>query len=373
MGKIFLSAGEISGDLHGAFLARALYEEIPGIQLCGIGGERMKAAGVTLIDDLTEKSSVGILEGLPHLRENLSSLKKARRFVRKWQPDCVVFIDNQGFNLNLAGTVKKEGITSFYYFAPQYWLWGLKKASSLENKLDHILAVFRQEDAFYKGTSLSVDYIGHPILDEMPLLGKGEARRLLGLSSSYDKPLIGLLPGSRSQEFRTLFPLFLKTAEALKGEFDFIMPFASSSFYERFAPETPSFIKTVKKEGTVVMQAADLLILSSGTATLEAAVAGTPMIITYKVSLLTEIVARLLVKVSYVGMPNIIAGKGIVPELLQRDLTQPKLTAMVKKILDDKTGYQRIKRELSQVKASLEPAGAVRRAARLIKERCCHE
>ena len=373
MGKIFLSAGEISGDLHGAFLARALYREIPGIQLCGIGGERMREAGVTLIDDLTEKSSVGILEGLPHLRENLSSLKKARRFVREWRPDCVVFIDNQGFNLSLARTVKTEKITSFYYFAPQFWLWGFKKASSLEKALDHILATFRKEHEFYKGTDLTVDYIGHPILDEMPRLGKDEARLRLGLPSTVQKPLIGLLPGSRPQEFKTLFPLYLKTAEALKEDYDFIMPFASSRIFERYAPETPSFIKTVKKGGTVVMQASDLLILSSGTATLEAAVAGTPMIITYKVSLLTEIVARLLVKVSFVGMPNIIAGKGIVPELLQRDLTQPKLTAMVRKIMGDTAEYQKIKRELSQVKASLEPAGAVRRAARLIKERCCHE
>jgi len=371
MTKIFLSAGEISGDLHGAFLARELKAVMPGAEICGIGGERMREAGVTLIDDLTEKSSVGLLEGLPHLRGNLSALKRARLFMTSWSPCCVIFIDNQGFNLSLAKTVKKKGIYSFYYFAPQYWLWGFKKASSLEKKVDHILAVFRGEHDFYRGTQLNVDYIGHPILDEFPAVKKKEARRRLGLEPS-EKPLIGLFPGSRSQEFKTLFPLFLRASEELKESYDLVLPFASNRYYEKYANQVPDHIKPVNRQSHDVMQAADLLILSSGTATLEAAVAETPMIITYKVSLLTEIIARLLVKVSFVGMPNIIAGQRIVPELLQRDLTCRRLCLTVKDIMDDSAHLEAIKKDLREVKETLKPEGAVRKAALLIKERCSH-
>src|SRR6056297_327158 len=165
--NIFLSAGEISGDIHGAFLAQKIFSLNENVTLTGIGGEKMEEAGVNIIEDLTDKNSVGILEGIPFIYENLKSLYKVKKYLKNNPPDKIVFIDNQGFNLKLAKYVKKLSIPTFYYFAPQLWLWGKKDKNKMTKNLDFILATFKKEYEYYKDADVSVKYIGHPLLDEL--------------------------------------------------------------------------------------------------------------------------------------------------------------------------------------------------------------
>ena len=362
MVKIFLSAGEVSGDLHGAFLAKKLKELIPDLYLYGLGGERMRSAGVEIYDDLTAKNSVGILESLPFLFSNLKALKKTVALLKKERPDVVVFIDNQGFNLQLAKTTKKLGIYSFYYFAPQLWLWGKKKKEDIVKHLDHILATFRNEYDFYKDSGINIDYIGHPLLEEIGDISFSELNK--------DKKEIALLPGSREQEFKVLLPLFIETAKRLKDKYKFLMPFASDYFFKKYGKDVPDFIEVSVKNGHEVMRRADLLLLSSGTATLEGAIFEKPMIITYRISSLSAWIVKKVVKISHVGMPNILAEKEIVPELLQENLNLENIIENIDAILEDEKRYNSIKKELKKVKEILKPYGAVTKAAKLIETRC---
>ncbi len=369
MSRLFISAGEVSGDVHGAYLAEEILKRYPHMELYGIGGENMKAAGVTLTDDLTEKNSVGLLESLPFIWANIKALNKAARDIRRIKPSAVIFIDNQGFNLSLAKKCRRMGIYSFYYFAPQFWLWGFKKPSSLKGKIDYILATFRKEHLFYKGSGINVDYIGHPILEELRFGDISGLKKDLGLEPGDKRKIIGLLPGSRKQEFDRLFGIFLKTAELLKDKYLFLIPFATEGYYKRFNPLLPPYIKGVSRRGHDVMAVSDLLVMSSGTATLEAAVAETPMVITYKTSKLTEWVARLVVKINHIGMPNILAEKEIVPELIQEDLTADNIISRITEILETEGQYDKVVQELRKIKESLKPENAVSRAAEIIGER----
>lgn len=370
--KIFLSAGEVSGDIHGAYLAEKLYQNSDNIELIGIGGENMKKSGVKILDDLTKKNSVGIIEGIPHLFGNFLSLLKAKKVIKKINPDIVVFIDNQGFNLNLSKTVKKQGIYSFYYFAPQLWLWGKKKKSKITKNIDHILATFKKEYKFYKHADINIDYIGHPLLEELKVNQKKE-KAFERLNINPQKKVIGLFPGSRKQEFKKLFPKFLEVAKRLKNKYLFLMPFSSSYYYDKYNEKTPNFIKTFKNKSQEILKASDLVLMSSGTATLEAAIYETPMIITYKVSKITEIIAKQLVKIDYIGMPNILLEEEVVPELIQKDFKVDKIIETIEKFMNNNFYYEETIKKLKRVKKMLNPKNAVQKAAKIIIERCNYE
>ncbi len=372
MSRIFISAGEISGDLHGGFLAREILRLAPDAELYGIGGEHMKAAGVTLTDDLTAKNSVGILESLPFIFDNLRSLRRAAKTLRELRPDMIVFVDNQGFNLSLAKESARLGIYSFYYFAPQFWMWGFKKPSSLKGRIDHILAVFTGERDFYLNSGIRVDYVGHPILQELGGVDKKSAAAALGLTEDDGRRVIGLLPGSRKQEFDNLFNLLITVSERLGENYLFLMPFASSAYYDEYSRRLPAHVRGYLRQGHDVIAASDLLIMSSGTATLEAAVMRTPMIITYRTSKLTEWIARLLVKIDHIGMPNILAGREIVPELIQERLTADNIVAAAEDMLESPSRYDIVKNELETFRNILKPENAVTRAAEIITERCAN-
>lgn len=369
--KIFLSAGEVSGDIHGAYLAEALKKTIPDLEIEGIGGEAMRRAGVRTVSDLTSKNTVGFIEGIRHLPYHVRVLHETARYIRASQPDCVVFIDNQGFNVELAKKIRRAGIIAFYYFAPQLWLWGSKNAKKIEKNIDYILATFQKEFEFYhNNTTLTVDYIGHPLLDEIAVEHDHEILRQNFNVGTDGRRVIGLLPGSRTQELAVLLPEFLNVAASLKDTYDFILPFATERIARLYSHRIPPYIRVVTGQSHEVMACADLLIMASGTATLEAALFTTPMIITYKISKITEWIARKIVKISHIGMPNILLGREVCPELIQDDMNADTIILTVKNIMEDKGRYDIMRTELAEVRALLEPSGSVTRAAQLIKERC---
>jgi len=368
--KIFLSAGEVSGDVHGGYLADKLFEYEKDITIHGIGGENMKKAGVKIIDDLTKKNSVGIVEGIPYFFSNLISLFHAKRYLKKKEFDAVVFIDNKGFNLNLAKTTSKENIKSFYYFAPQLWLWGTKKPEKIVKNLDHILATFKREYEFYKSSNIKIDYIGHPLLEELEN-NYSKKQIIDDLKIDEDgKKIISLFPGSRNQEFKKLFPKYLKIAERLKNQYRFVIPFASRYFFDKYSEAVPGYINIFLNNSHKIMKISDLIILSSGTATLEAAIYEKPMIITYKVSKITEWIARKIVKINHIGMPNILMNEEIVPELIQEDFTVEKVISYINKFFNDRKYYNSTMDNLSKLKKRLKPDKAVSNAAKIILERC---
>lgn len=369
--RIFLSAGEVSGDIHGAYLAEALRKILPDVELHGIGGEAMKKVGVLTVSDLTSKNTVGFIEGIRYLPHHIRALHAAARYIRRWQPDCVVFIDNQGFNMELAKKIRSSRIMTFYYFAPQLWLWGSSNAKKIEKNIDYILATFQKEFEFYHNTtSLTVDYIGHPLLEEVAQTADYEVLRKEFDVGHNNRFVVGLLPGSRTQELSNLLPEFLKVAELFKDRYDFILPFATERIARHYSPMIPEYIRTQQGRSHDVMACADILIMASGTATLEASLFTTPMIITYKISKITEWIARKIVKISFIGMPNILMDREICPELIQDAMNANTIADTLHDILENTERYNIMRTELAEVRALLEPNGAVTRAAQLIKERC---
>ncbi|TYB31878.1 MAG: lipid-A-disaccharide synthase [Candidatus Mcinerneyibacterium aminivorans] len=365
MKKIFLSAGEISGDVHGAYLAKELLSKKEEIKLAGVGGENMSRAGVKIIKDLTDKNSVGLLEGIPFIYENIKSLYQVKKFLKKNPPDKIVLIDNQGFNLKLAKFAKKLDIPTFYYFAPQLWLWGKKKKNKMVENLDYILATFRKEYDFYKDADVRVEYIGHPLLDELKHEKTLEDIKI-DLNVKNDKIKIALLPGSRDQELKKLLPKYVEVAKKLKNKYIFLMPFSSEYFYNKYSSRVPDFVKTFVNKSNDIMKISDIIVLSSGTATLEAAIYEKPMIITYKISKLSAWVARKLIKVNYVGMPNILENEEIVPELLQDDFTVENIIEWINRFAEDRNFYKKTKDKLKAIKNKLKPEGAIKKAADII-------
>lgn len=371
MRKIMMAAGEVSGDIHGANLAKALLKE-KDLSIFGIGGRRMKEAGVEILDSTVHLSSVGLsecLRSIPRLTRTLHILKKA---IKKRRPRLALLIDNQGFNLHLAKVLKQEGIPTLYYLAPQIWaFWGWE-AKRIATLITHVLAVFKFEEEAYLKAGVKVTFIGHPFLEIVhPTLPKEDAKRYFGLSE--DLETIGILPGSRTHEISRHLPILLDGAREIakkRPRVQFILPLADPIFKEgvlerlKDAKDIP--ITLIENPTYDAMNVCDLIITSSGTATLEAALLGIPMIIVYKTSTLTWLLSKRIVRVGFAGMPNIIAGRPIVKELLQGDFTKEKISKEALRILGSWDESSRIKRELFGIIPYLGQPGATQRARDII-------
>ena len=383
--RIFISAGEVSGDLHGAALARALTAQAPSITLDGLGSTQMRASGVHLLADPASRSTMGFIEPLAHVPYFLSLFRNARRYLRKKKPDAVVLIDFQGINLPLAKAARKLGVPTVYYIPPQEWIWGTKKgAQAVVDHSDLILSVFKPEADFYERLGGKVQFIGHPLLD---IIEESKTRRSAGLapngSSSPVIPAeagiqagegsygIALFPGSRKQEVASLLPVMLRIAAAFP-EHRYIVVAASPTIraqIEKLLTLSPSQ-KIEIKDGDPysLMSAADLIITASGTTTLEAACLHAPMVVLYKLSALSYFVAKhiLKVKIPHIALPNILAQRRVVPEFILNETTESTVLQTVRELLQDSAKRAAMARELKSVSALLGAPGATQRAAEQI-------
>ncbi len=368
-GNILIVAGEASGDLHGSNLIKSLKEIDQSLLFYGIGGEKMKSLGFHAIEDSRELAVVGIAEVFLKLGKLYSAFSKLKRTLDEKRPDIVVLIDFPGFNLHVAKEAKKRKIPVVYYISPQVWAWKKGRVKKIARLVDKMLVVFPFEVDIYKKTGLDVEYVGHPLSAAVSCrLSKDDALAGLGMARH---PTIALLPGSRRQEVLRLFPVILIAASLIAKEIkdvQFVLPAADTiedSFLKGFINGNIP-VKIVRGRLYDALRASDAAIVASGTATLETALMETPMVIVYKLSFLTAVLGKMFVHVRDVGLPNIIAGKRIAPELIQEDATPPAIAENILRILKDKAAREQMIYELKEVGKKLGKIDASRNAAEKI-------
>lgn len=371
MPKVMILAGEASGDMHGANLTRALQEIDPQIQLLGMGSSLMREAGVELAFDVTGFSTVGFAEAIKSIKTLKRILQQLADLMDREKPDVIVLIDYPGFNLEVAKVAKSKGIPLVYYFSPTAWAWGRGRAKKVASLVTKVASVLPFEAEVYQEAGADVEFVGHPLLDIVKsALGKEEFYQQWDLDPN--KPVVGLLPGSRKQEINALLPVLLETAERVRQklpEVQFLLPLAHTVNKEQITEQIQEKgleIKVIEGQTYELMTASDIIVVASGTATLEAACLGTPMIIVYKVSFSTWLLGKLLIKVPHIGMPNIIAGKEIVPELIQYTATPEKVSEKLLDFLEQPQKLKQVKQELQKVREKLGGEGAVKRVAQLV-------
>ncbi|MEE9123555.1 MAG: lipid-A-disaccharide synthase [candidate division NC10 bacterium] len=366
--KIFIVAGEASGDLHGADLTQALVTLDPEVTVVGMGGEQMRRAGVRLLIDAGDLAPVGVTDVLPRLSALWRAFWQLRRSLGAEHPNLLLLIDFPDFNMLLARASRRIGIPVLYYVSPQVWAWRRGRIRTLKRLVEKMLVIFPFEEALYREAGVPVAFVGHPMLDRLcEVPSREEARRGLGCGES--DLIVGLLPGSREGEVRQQLPVLKESVAHIARtapEIQFLLAVAGSlspRLVETLLQGSNSRIRLVQGQTYQVMRAADLLITASGTATLEAGLLGTPMIIVYRVSQITWWVGRLLVDVPFVGMVNLVSGTQVVPELLQRDFTPERVAKTALELLHSPGGLGAIRQRLQEVRGRLGEEGASLRAA----------
>jgi len=369
--KILLTAAEISGDFHAANLVRAIKRIDADIEFVGTGGEKMRQAGVDVRATTVHMGTVGIWEGLRFYPSFLRIEKQIKRMLWEEPPNLLVLINSRDFNLRIARLAKKRGFRIIYYIAPPAWAWPDWATKRTVRDITEVIAIFPFEVELYRKAGANVTFVGHPLVGmARPTLSKGEAYQEFGLTPDY--PIVGLLPGSRAYEIDSLLPIMLRTADEIKRSLkgiQFLLPVADSVFEKRIArivEESGIDVKVINNNIYDVMNVSDLVITASGTATLEAACLRTPMIVVYKTSLTTWILGNILIKLPYVSLPNILAGRRIVPELLQFRVTPNRLANLALSLLEDSQELEEMKTELNKVARKLGEPGAIERAARIV-------
>jgi lipid-A-disaccharide synthase len=374
MPRILIIAGEASGDLHGANLAKALKALDPGVTIAGVGGAAMQAAGVRLVRDLGQFDVIGMI-GPSALAALARRLFEIRRLFRSEPWDAVVLIDHPGLNLRYAYFAKAAGLRVIYYIPPQIWAWRPGRIHWIKRRVDHVIVILPFEKALYDRAGIPCTFVGHPLLDAVaPRYDRDSLRTRFGLEPGG--PVIGLLPGSRSGEVRALLPILLDAADKLARRepgTQFVLAQASTiqdNLLQSLLRESPVRVTVVKEQASEVMAVSDLVLVASGTATLQAAVVGTPMVLLYRTTTLTYWLARVLIRVQWIGLVNLVAGRSVVPELIQSEATGERLYQEAVRILDDPTAYNDMKQGLKQVRTALGESGASTRAAGVVLQAC---
>lgn len=374
MPRILIITGEASGDLHGANLARAIWAIDSKTELVGIGGAAMRAAGVILVPGVPHLDVMGLI-GLSAIRAMVQRIRAIRRVLKSEPWDLVVLIDNPGLNFHFARVAKSAGRRVLYYIAPQIWAWRPRRIKWIQRRVDHVVVILPFEPEIYRRAGVRCTFVGHPLLDAVASQYDRQAlRRNFDLEESA--PVVGLLPGSRVAEVTMLLPVLLETAAklaAIEPKTRFILAQASSiddNLLQGMLRQSSVPVRVVREQASEVMAAADVLLIASGTATLQAAVVGTPMVLLYKTTPVTYRLARWLIRVKWIGLVNLVAGRSVVPEVIQDEATADRLSQEVHHLLTDSKAYNAMKQGLQQVRQSLGEPGASRRAAQVVLAEC---
>lgn len=366
-------AGEASGDLHGADFAAALLAREPRCELFGIAGERMRAAGVRALVRMEDIAGLGLAELSSTIRRTAGAFRTLRRILRGDPPDLLVLIDYAEFNLMLAGVASRAGVPALYYILPQVWAWRRGRIRKLVRRTRAMAVVFPFEAELYARAGGNVSFVGHPLLDRVaPARGRAETIARLGLPP--DARLLALLPGSRRAEVRYLLAAMLAAARTLAERHRLtpviaLAPTLTEEDLRAVAPP-PALAGThiIRGDAYSIIAASELALVASGTATLETALLGCPMVIAYKMSSLSYYVARTLVRgVDFIGMPNILAGRRIAPELIQREVTPGNLVAAAEPLLAEPL-HGETAAALRAVRERLGAPGAAARVAAMALE-----
>jgi lipid-A-disaccharide synthase len=363
-------AGEASGDMYGARLVEEAHRLRGDLSFFGIGGSRMREAGVEILVDAAEMAVVGVVEVIAHFGVISRAYWTLRDIIRRDPPDLLILIDYPDFNMLLARVAKQAGVRVLYYISPQIWAWRSGRVHKIKKLVDHMAVVFPFEVPFYEKAGVPVTFVGHPLVDMVqPTMSKEDARSACLLNPS--RRTVGLFPGSRKGEVAKLFPVLLETAKLIRDRFpdvQFVLPVASSLSREAFADGiNDSGLDVTLVDGRThdVIQSCDAIITVSGTVTMEIALLCVPMVIIYKVSPLTYHLGKRLIRVDHIGICNIVAGERVVPELIQHDAEPARIAAELGKILTDAEYAAEMKIKLSGIRALLGSGGGAKRIAGL--------
>ena len=367
--ELFIIAGEMSGDGYGAALVRELVKQNPSIRASGLGGPQMAAAGVDLMQDLTSHAMMGFAGLLGSIGGLFRAYRRTIHRLSVDPPDAIVLIDFPEFNLLIAKHAKRLGIPVIYYVSPQVWAWRTGRVKKIAKRVRKMLCLFEFEKKFYEDAGVDVTHVGHPLLDTMgDKLGVIDPAAIRwGLGLAENQTVIGLLPGSRRKEVQYIYPILLKATAILRDEISdltFVTARADKveqAQLDKIAAKYDIKTKVIAGKTHDVMLASDLLLIASGTATLEAGLLGTPMVVTYQGPLLSYMIFGSLVVPGNLALPNIVAGKTVVPEFYMVNAEAEKVAAAALNILGD--GGKSMRQELSVIREKLGRPGATARAA----------
>jgi len=367
-------AGEASGDIYGAHLVLALKKLAPDITFFGLGGPEMEKVGVRVLYQVSTMAVVGMTEVIPRIRFIFGALRELKRLLKDTSPDILILIDYPGFNLNLAKKAHALGIPVLYYIPPQVWAWWESRVRKIAKRVDRVAVILPFEKEFYSRYGIEVEYVGHPLFDvTLHKEDKKKTRDRLGIGDERC-PIIGLLPGSRNEEIVRHMPVMIGAAEIIARYYPrlyCVLPLASTvgeDVVKPYVRDAAIDIIIGRSDTKELLKIVDLALIVSGTAALEAAITETPMVIVYKVSPITFILSRFLAKVSNIGLVNLIAGKAVVPELIQGEATALRLAEEGLTILKNDGLRTDMKKELQLVKDQLGKGGASERAASIAGE-----
>ncbi|MFH1980558.1 MAG: lipid-A-disaccharide synthase [Pseudomonadota bacterium] len=376
--SVMIIAGEASGDLHGAHVVRALRSMVPEVTVMGIGGGAMRDAGVEILVPAEALSVVGITE----VASKLPALFEARRRVRDAlairRPRLLILIDFPDFNLHVAGMAKALGIPVLYYISPQLWAWRKGRVKTIGRRVDHMAVILPFEEPFYRRHGIPVTFVGHPLLDRPPAADVDSG--ISGFTGTPDAPVVGLLPGSRVGEVLRILPEMMVAARRIHHRFPrarFIVsraPTVSAGVLSTaFAQAHPSLPVTVSTADVRhIFQRSTLVIAASGTVALEAAMARTPMVVVYRVSPVSYWLGRALVRVPFISLVNLIAGRAVVPELIQDDALGDRIAETVVALMGDPAAMADMTRQLAGIQQKMGTPGASLRVARIAMEMMTH-
>ena len=369
--QIMIVAGEASGDMHGAKLVAAMREQAPHLAVCGIGGPALAAQGVEVLYDSSQLAVVGIVEVISHfgfIREAMHALEKR---LQEQPPGLLILIDYPDFNLILAKKAKRLGIPVFYYISPQVWAWRSGRVKTIKQLVDRMAVILPFEKKFYQTRGMEVEYVGHPLMDTVRA-AMPRTEFLQSLNIDPESTVIGILPGSRRREIAGMLPIFLAAAKLMQEQLDkpvFLLPLAPTlsedDLLANGLAEAGVEVRVIRENRYELMAACNAVMAASGTVSLELAILDVPMVISYRVSPLTYFLGRRLIKVQYASLVNLVAGRGVVPELLQDEAMPGKIAAATLRLVANRTERDRMLAGLAEVRERLGGAGASARAARL--------
>jgi lipid-A-disaccharide synthase len=363
-GTVFVSAGEPSGDQHAAALIAALRRAVPGVSVEGVGGPHLAAAGARLLARIEDLTVIGFVEVARKLPAHWRLLRRIQRRLRDGDVRLVVLVDYPGFHLRVAAAAHRAGVPVLYYIAPQLWAWGERRVHQMARTVSRLAVILPFEERFFSERGVATTFVGHPLMDRSPLAPPEQLKREMGLDPS--RPVLGLFPGSRHQEVVRLWPAFREAAELVRRDRPDLQVVVAAT--QGAAYPQAGDIRVVAGRPRECFTVADAALCKSGTSTLEAAVAGTPLVVAYRMHPLSYLLARRLVRVPWIGMVNLVAGRQVAPELIQGAVTPAALARAVLPLLDRASPERQAQVEgLREVCKRLGDPGAADRAAALAR------
>jgi len=366
--RVFVSAGEASGDRHAAGLVRALRKRVPDLEVRGLGGPELKAEGAVLLAEIDELAALGFSEVIRRLPFFTKLMSRVTADIETWQPHVVVPVDYPGFNLRLARRARARQVPVVYYIAPQVWAWRPERRPGIARAVDHLLVVFPFEEPLFREAGIATTFVGHPLLDASVSQSREAVRQRLGVADR--ERLLALLPGSRAQEVAAILPVLVRGVAALteRKPVRVVVSRAPSLPPQVYAAAQTQGLTLWEESAGDLAGAADAALVASGTATLETGLRGTPMAVVYRTGSVNWHLAKVLVKIRTIGLVNIAAGGHRVPELLQDDFTPGRVADVAERLLFDPQEANEQRAYLAQLSAKLGGRGAADRAAEAVLE-----